>query len=186
MGLKFHISFRWKGSGHRPGKATLGPGRSQCFATQSSISLGDKRHRWHQEAPGDGGYFVLTADTYGGTLLLPKYQIVINSNVLATRTSLGTVSHGLVTSILAKRGPATPHETACALAKHHSGHCHLPGGQKIKKYGEGGRPKSDGNSKSSPPAFQRLLCHKGQKQNTSIRAQNCSYDRLWISEAVTE
>lgn len=117
MGLKLHISFRWKDSGHRPGKATLGPGRSQCFATQSSILPGDKRHRWYREPPGDGGYFVLTADTYRCTLLLPKYQIVMNNNVLATSTSLGIASVS-VSSILPKPGPVTPRKAACTRAEH--------------------------------------------------------------------
>lgn len=67
-----------------------------------------KRHLWYQEAAGDGSWFVLTDNTYGCTLLLPEYQIVIDNNVLAIGTSLGTVLTS-VTSVLPKLGPAMPH-----------------------------------------------------------------------------
>lgn len=100
-----------------PRESDPGSGNKSVFHTPA-LDLGDKRHRGYPEAPGDGGYFVLTANT----LLLPKYQIVINNDVLATRTSLGMAST-FVTSILTKAGPAAPQEMPM----------NLPRGQKVKK-----------------------------------------------------
>lgn len=104
---------------------------------------------------------------------------MVSNNVLATRTSLS------YTSILPKLGPATPCEAPAPTPSTPAAQTCL-GNRRFKQmeWEETQNPMEA--VKTLLLLFMGCSATQGQKQNTSIKIQNCSYDRLRISEVVME